>query len=351
MYDLFQANLWIFFIFIIVSITTLLHLLSTRAFRHLTVKTEKLKFIIGDALLKAISLPMIVVLWLLALSFSCSIIFTHKKYFFLVTTHLQIKKITFIIILCWILIRFIRQLETLYIHAGTQYNKTIDTTLLHALSQLSTITIFILGLLIVMQIMNIPIAGVLAFGGIGGASIAFASKELLSNFFGGLIIYMDKPFKIGDWIRSPDKNIEGVVEHIGWRMTRIRTFDKRPLYTPNSIFLTISVENPSRMQHRRIKTTIGVRYEDSDKINAITKQIREMLLEHKEIDTSQLLTVSLIEFAPSALNMMVSAYSKITQWDKFQIVQHDILMKILSIITENGAQCAFPTQTVYTHLT
>jgi MscS family membrane protein len=351
MYDLILTNMWIVYICIIIGVTTLLQILGKHVVRHLTNKAEKLNVIFGEALLKAISIPMVLLSWLFALSFCSSIILTHKNYYFLAATHLPIRTVAIIIILCWALVRFILRFEALYIQACTQSNKVIDKTLIHALSQLSTIAICILGLLIVLQIMDIPIAGLLAFGGIGGASVAFASKELLANFFGGLIIYMDKPFKVGDWIRSPDKNIEGIVEYIGWRMTRIRTFEKRPLYVPNSVFLTISVENPSRMQHRRIKANIGIRYQDSDKVNAISTQIREMLLQHTEIDSSQSMTVSLVEFAPSALNIMVSAYSKMTKWDQFQIIQHEILINILNVITKNGAQCAFPTQTVYTHVT
>ena len=80
---------------------------------------------------------------------------------------------------------------------------------------------------------------------------------------------------MGDWVRSPDRNIEGTVEYIGWRLTRIRTFDKRPLYVPNGTFLTISVENPSRMQHRRIKTNIGLRYDDAKKIPVILTDIEK----------------------------------------------------------------------------
>lgn len=351
MYDLIQTNMWIVYISIIIGVTTLIQILGKSVVNHLTIRAEKADIIFGEAVLKAINIPMMLLAWLLVLSFCSSIILTHNKYYFLTAAQLEIRTVAIVIILCWALVRFIRQYEELYIQASTRSNKLIDKTLIHALSQLSTITICILGMLIVLQIMDIPIAGLLAFGGIGGASVAFASKELLANFFGGLIIYMDKPFKVGDWIRSPDKNIEGIVEHIGWRMTRINTFDKRPLYVPNSVFLTISVENPSRMQHRRIKTTIGIRYQDSDKINAISKQIREMLLQHKEIDNSQSMTVSLVEFGPSALNIMVSTYSKMTKWDQFQIIQHEILMNILNIIAENGAECAFPTQTVYTHAT
>ena len=92
-----------------------------------------------------------------------------------------------------------------------------------------------------------------------------------------MVIYLDRPFKVGEWVRSPDKEIEGTVEEIGWRMTRIRTFDQRPLYVPNATFVSISVENPSRMRNRRIKETIGIRYDDADKMREIITDVVAML--------------------------------------------------------------------------
>lgn len=94
------------------------------------------------------------------------------------------------------------------------------------------------------------------------------------------MLYFDRPFSIGDWIRSPDRNIEGTVAEIGWRITKITTFDNRPLYVPNSLFSSISVENPGRMTNRRITTTIGLRYEDAAKVGVIVEAVREMLKNH-----------------------------------------------------------------------
>lgn len=91
---------------------------------------------------------------------------------------------------------------------------------------------------------------------------------------------------MGGWSHSSDRNIEGTVEQIGWRLTRIRTFDKRPLYIPNSTFTMIAVENPSRMSHRRIFETIGIRYDDAGKVRAIVHDVKNMLRQHEEIDHS-----------------------------------------------------------------
>lgn len=198
-----------------------------------------------------------------------------------------------------------------------------------------------------MQMLEVDTKPLIAFGSVGAAGIAFASKDLLGNFFGGLMIYLDRPFSIGDWVRSPDKNIEGTVEYIGWRTTRIRTFDKRPLYVPNGLFLVISVENPSRMLNRRIKTNIGLRYQDATKVGPIINDVEAMLRAHDEIDTNQTLIVNLVEFGPSSLNFMVYTFTKTTNWVKFQAVQQDVFLKIIEIIEQHGAECAFPTQTVH----
>ena len=161
------------------------------------------------------------------------------------------------------------------------------------------------------------------------------------------MIFMDKPFDIGDWIRSPDRNIEGTVEYIGWRLTRIRTFDKRPLFVPNSIFSTISVESPTRMHNRRIKKVIGLRYEDAGKVRGILAAVKTMLEEHSDIDQNALTMVNLVEFADSSLNFMVYTFTKTTNWGAYQAIQEDVLLKIIDIITEFGAECAFPSRTLY----
>ena len=102
----------------------------------------------------------------------------------------------------------------------------------YALAKLGYIVVGITGLLTLLQTLGLSISGLMAFGGMGGIAVGFAAKDILANFFGGLFIYTDRPFSVGDWIRSPDRDIEGTVEKIGWRVTRIRTFDKRPLYIP-----------------------------------------------------------------------------------------------------------------------
>ena len=222
-----------------------------------------------------------------------------------------------------------------------------DRTTVDAIAKLLRISVVITAGLVVLQTLGYSISGVLAFGGIGGIAVGYAAQDLLANFFGGLTIYMDRPFDVGDWIRSPDRQIEGTVEKIGWRITCIRTFDKRPLYVPNSAFSTIAVENPSRMTNRRIYETIGIRYDDAGLMATIIDDVKLMLKEHEEIDAGQTLIVNFNEFAPSSLDFFVYTFTKTTNWIKFHEIKQDVMLKIIGIIEGHGTQCAFPTSTIH----
>jgi MscS family membrane protein len=197
---------------------------------------------------------MTLLIWLLGLTFAADIVHaeTDAPIFQVIPV---IRTVGVIFCMAWFLVRFIRRIEDNIIKRGELEDITYDRTTVDAIGKLLRISVIITAFLVGLQSLGYSVSGVLAFGGIGGIVVGFAAKDLLSNFFGGLMIYLDRPFSVGDWIRSPDKDIEGTVEQIGWRLTRIMTFDKRPLYVPNSIFTTISVENPSRMTNRRIFET------------------------------------------------------------------------------------------------
>jgi len=343
----FGEYLWALSVVFTLFCTTIIHFSSSRIMRKLATKAEQTHLVYPQALLGALYKPVALLIWLLGISIALAIIFSNNAYAVLFTYLLPIRKAGIIFAITWAIIRFIRKIEVLTIQNAPKRNKDLDETMVHAFALLLIITVVAISGMGIMQIFGLPISGLLAFGGIGGAGIAFASKDLLANFFGGLVVYMDKPFKVGHWIRSPDKNIEGTVEHIGWRVTRIRTFDRRPLYVPNSFFLNISVENVSRMLNRRIKTMIGVRYEDASKIEKLTEDMKQMLADHPGVDKKQPFMVSLFEFGPSSLDIQLDACTKATKRIDYQIVRQDILMKVLAIIENNHAECAYPTQKLF----
>ena len=261
-----------------------------------------------------------------------------------------VRQIVVILLLAWFLLRFANGVERRLLERlktePDQVRTRMDPTTLHALVRLLRLVIVIATVLVVLPTFGVQITAVLAFGGIGGIAVGFAAQDLLANFFGGLMIYLDRPFAIGDWIRSPDREIEGTVEEIGWRLTVVRTFDKRPLYVPNSVFNKLSLENPSRMSHRRIYETIGIRYRDADKMDVIVEDVKAMLLAHEEIDTSQTMIVNFNYFAPSSLDFFVYTFTKTTNWIRFHEIKQDVLLRIVAIIHSHGADTAFPTTTI-----
>ena len=208
------------------------------------------------------------------------------------------------------------------------------------------IIVIIITALTLMQEFGLSISGLLAFGGVGGLVIGLAAKDLLSNFFGGLMIFLDRPFKVGEFIKSPDRNIEGIVESIGWRLTVVRTFSKNVLYIPNSAFANIVVENATRMTNRRINQIIGLRYDDLDKIPKIVDDVRIYLESHNDIDQSNKPTVYFQSFSASSCDFFIRAFTKTRDWREFLKIKEQVLYKVSEIINNHNAAIAFPTMTI-----
>jgi MscS family membrane protein len=332
-------------VFIIVFLTFLVSSVCNKVLSRLKKKVELTDTLWDDTLLWAIKKPISVLIWIFGLSFAAAVA-DHVANTNFYSFAEPIKRMGLIMMIAWFILRLVSGAEKVLV-SPDKMTEPMDPTTVSAFSKLLRGSVFITTTLVILQTMGYSISGVLAFGGIGGIAIGFAAKDLLANFFGGLIIYLDRPFQVGDWIRSPDKNIEGTVEKIGWRLTSIRTFDKRPLYVPNATFSTISVENSSRMTHRRIHEVIGIRYEDAHLMDKIVTDVRKMLIEDEDMDTDQTTIVNFDQFNASSLDFFVYAFTKTIDWIQYHEVKQKILLKIYNIITQHGAEIAFPTQTLH----
>ena len=314
--------------------------LSNEALRWLIRKATRTSQTLNINILKSLR-PAVYFLWL---AFVVGIILVFTNTFIGWNIDLNVvSKSVFIVILVslniFLLIFFSRQ-------ARSSKSKKIDPSLIKATSSLAKLLLVSVSALLILQNLGVNTAGLLALGSVGGLAVGFASKDMLTNFFGGLTIYLDRPFKTGDWIRSPERNIEGTVESISWRRTVIRTFDKRPLYVPNSTFLNLIIENPSRMSNRRIYETIGIRYQDAEKLSQIIIEIKDYLQNNPNIDAEQTLMVNFNKFADSSLDIMIYCFCKTVVWAEYHRVKDEVLQKINQIITNNQAQIAFPTKTL-----
>jgi MscS family membrane protein len=337
-----QKNSYILQAFLVVFASLFLDFAQRKILNRLHLKAVTTDRMWDDVIIDSLKKPISLIIWASGIYLATEIIreATGAVIFKVVG---PLRDTVIIGALAWFLVRLIRHGEQRLV-AG---EKEVDPTTVDAIAKLLKISVVVTSLLVVLQTLGFSISGVLAFGGIGGVAVGFAAKDLLANFFGGLTIYLDRPFTVGDWIRSPDRDIEGTVEKIGWRLTCIRTFDKRPLYVPNSTFTTIAVENPSRMFNRRIKETIGIRYDDAGKMEAIVGKVKDMLKNHPEIDTSRTLIVNFNAFAPSSLDFFIYTFTKTTDWVYFHEVKQDVMLKIIDIIEKEGAECAFPTSTLH----
>eukprot|EP00871_Galdieria_phlegrea_P005394 jgi/Galph1/5856/GphlegSOOS_G4440.1 len=240
----------------------------------------------------------------------------------------------------WFLLRWIERIRSRFMESST-YDARVNKAQVDALSRVMTVAVSGIALLISLDTFGINIQTVLAFGGIGGVAIGFAGREIISNFFGGFMIYLTQPFAVGDWVRSiENEQIDGSVEEIGWYLTRIRTWEKRPLYIPNSRFSTLVVENPSRMTNRRIKHTIGLAMEDMCVIKNIIRDIQTLLDLHPELDPKQHRMVWFDGFGEYSVNIWLSCYTKTVFLGEFRRVQQEILFSVYNIIRSHHARLA-----------
>ena len=332
-------------LFVTVFVILLSGVLLNFGIKKLLGVAQKTRTLWDDALLRSVKAPLTLLVWSVGLTYAVELLWLDlgEEVDALVA---NVRDLMVIVSVAWFAIRFLRHAEE-NIFAEKHSKVPIDVVGLRALNKILKASVVITAGLVALNTMGYSIAGVLAFGGIGGIAVGFAARDLLANFFGGLMLYLDRPFTEGENIRSPDRTIEGEVEHIGWRLTRVRTFERRLLYVPNATFASIAVENMTRMTHRRIREIIGVRYDDVAKVPKIAQEIEDMLTGSGKIDNDQSVVVRLSSFSDSSVDIFVNVYTRTTGWSEFHKVKQELMMQIHDIVENNGAEIAFPTTTVH----
>lgn len=341
----FADNLWVYKVFAVVFVALLLAYVGKLVLDRIEQKAQRSSTVWDDALVTAARRPLWVMIWSMGLLWAAQI--TAAQMDEALTAVLDKgQSVLLIVLLAWFLLRLSNEVERRLVDSRYR-KKPVDLTTANAIGKLLRISIIITAGLVILQNMGYSVSGVLAFGGVGGIAVGFAARDLLANFFGGLMVFLDRPFAVGDWIRSPEKEIEGTVEHIGWRITRIRTFDQRPLYVPNAVFANIVIQNPSRMHHRRIYEHIGIRYDDIRQMEPILQAVRKMIDEHEEIAQEQTKMIYFDRCAPSSVDFFIYCFTKTKAWAEFHRIKEDVLLKVLDIVDEHGAQIALPTSTLH----
>jgi MscS family membrane protein len=343
----FGIEAWLAMLLAIVVIALLLSQAARLLFNQLDRWAQRSPNAWDEALVEAARRPAHLLIWIVALAWMARVVLVQWPELDLGEERVQVRNVAVVVTVAWFFWRFIHLMTRGTVARGSEGGQEFDITTVYALSKLGRLLVLTVTVIMVAHNLGLNIGALLALGGVGGLAVGLAAKDLLANFFGGLTIYLDRPFSVGEWIRSPDKSIEGTVEYISWRHTRIRAFNKNPIYVPNAVFTTIVVENPSRMSHRRIKETLGLRYDDFAQVEAIVSDIRTLIYDHPDIDNTQTLIVNFTQFGASSLDIMIYTFTKTRNWIEYHAVKQDVLLQIGQVVARHGAEIAFPTQTLH----
>lgn len=295
----------------------------------------------------ALSKPLAIYIWFFFIMYTLHLLNIHlnnsSTFEQLATESLTIGAI---IASAWFAFRWKRQTLTAMTTNNYWEKGGLDKGHLDALDKLITLLISFIFLVWLLEAMGQGIGVLLTLGGVGAAAIGFASKEFIANFFGGFMIYLNKPFKIGDAIKLVSKDTSGVVEEIGWYMTRIRDFEKQLIFIPNSMFSQFIVINMTKRSHRVIKETVGIRYSDFGCVKNILNEIRTYLLEHPDLDHTLNQWANFSEYGDSSLNLTFSSFTYKTSLMDYYLLKEEVLFKVFEIVQKHGADFAFKTITV-----
>lgn len=221
----------------------------------------------------------------------------------------------------------------------------IDDQLVPLVHKAGKVFLYVVGIVLFLQNLGYSVASLIAGLGLGGAAIALASKDTLANFFGSVVVFVDRPFHVGDWIEMD--GIEGTVEEVGLRTTRIRTFANSLITMPNSMLTTTAIENWSRMKKRRIKMNVGVTYSTSpEKMEQLVEGIRAIIAADEAMDHEYYL-VYFNAFGPSSLDVFIYCFTRSTVWAEYLAARQNFMLKIMRLVDELDLEFAFPTQTLH----
>ena len=216
--------------------------------------------------------------------------------------------------LVWLAYRLIDVLSAWLLAKADQTKTKLDDQLIPLLRKTAKIFVSVVGGIFILQNLSVDVGSLLAGLGLGGLAFALAAKDTIANFFGSIMIFIDKPFQIGDWVVI--KDVEGTVEEVGFRTTRIRTFYNSLITLPNSVIPSTAIDNYGMRTFRRYSTTLGINYDTPlEKINTFCEKLRALLAEMPGIRKDYYL-VEFKEFGKSSLDILLYCFMVADNWNE-----------------------------------
>jgi MscS family membrane protein len=242
----------------------------------------------------------------------------------------------------------IRPIARALFSIGNKMGRALNEDLQHFFIRTMEVIVLAIGAVAILEQWNINVSAFLGGLGLAGMAVALAAKDSVANLFGTLMIFADRTFQKGDWIQTPQ--VEGTIEIIGLRASKIRTFSKALVSVPNADLANSPITNWSRMTHRRIKMTLGLEYRTTAKqLESIVNRLRDFIAndEHVEIKGPVAQMVHLTEFGASSININLYYFTKTTDWEDWRQIRNDHILAFKRIVEEEGAGFAFPSTSLY----
>ncbi len=251
----------------------------------------------------------------------------------------------YVVSVFWILLKVIDFIGLILFAKAEKTENKMDDQLIPFIIEIAKILTYVFALFIIMgNVFDVNITALATGLGIGGIALAMASKESLENLLGSFTIFFDRPFTVGDTVTVG--SVTGRVEKVGFRSTRIRTFDKSIVTVPNKKMIDAELDNLGMRPVRRVKFNLGLTYNTTiEQIKAIVTDIQDMINEHEKTDQEG--KVRFQEFGGSSLDILVIYYVNSPKWDDLIDVREDINYKIMEIVKKHNSDFAFPSTTVY----
>ena len=327
-------------------VTVIAQRIFINAFRHLAQRAaERTETKLDDVLFTAAERPAGLLVLILGLIATVHVLQPPAEAFPIIGPVDDAGRIISIVIGAWFLWRLVDGLSAYFTARARQTDSAMDSQLVPFIAKTVKIFLVLTAVLVVAQNMGYSISGLIASLGIGGLAVAMAAKDTIANVFGSIMILVDRPFTIGDWIRTSE--FEGVVEEIGFRSTRIRTFEKTLVNVPNSSLANMVIDNIDARSVRRVKMRIGITYATStEKMRQAIDGIENVLRQHPGVDQDFKL-VKFDEFADSSLSIFLYYFSKSKVWEEYLQVRQEVNLQIMEQLESLGLEFAFPTRTIH----
>jgi len=312
---------------------------------YLTKKAKKTTIKWDDDLVALIPAPLALVVQILLWHVATTILILPQEPINIRVIVYQGLEVALAVAAIWVIFRLTDVLSRAMARATEKTDTKIDDQAIPLVRK--TIKVFIAITVGVMIIQNLgySVTSMVASLGIGGLALALAAKDTVANFFGSVVIFTDRPFQIGDWVQFG--SVEGTVEEVGFRTTRVRQFDKALVTVPNQSFTSTPIINYTNRSIRRIKMIVGLSYEtSSQQMKSFLEAVRHMIAHHPHIDQGFHM-VKFTGFGESTLDVLVYCFSDTIVWTDYLSIQEDVLLRIMDIVNDMGLELAFPTQTVY----